>query len=334
MSYLNIVGKAKIASMPSWQEPMLATLTYNYFSHDDWLYECKFDSERCLTYYKTKKVILYSRNKQLLNNVYPELTKALMSCSSQDFIIDGEIVALNKQNISSFIELQKRIGLRSPTREEVKQTPVYYFVFDILYFDQYDLRSLPLIERKSVLSEVIQFNKFVNYTEHKLKEGLEYYKYACMKGWEGIIAKNIYSIYQNCRSKNWLKFKCSNQQEFVIIGYTEPKGSRIGLGALLLGYYDKQGKLHYAGKVGTGFNRTILKSLIEKLIALKQDKPDTTFFIKEKNIHWVQPELVCEIGFSEWTKDSKLRHPRYLGLRTDKSPTEVLKEKANYSELF
>jgi DNA ligase D-like protein (predicted ligase) len=322
-----ILQKANPAPMPQWQEPMLATLTYSYFSHDDWLYECKFDGERCLTYYKPEDgVVLYSRNKQVLNTVYPELTKALMSCSSKSFIVDGEIIAFNEQHVSSFSKLQGRIGIQKPTKEDIDRTPVYYYVFDILYFDQYDLRGLPLIERKSILREVILFNEPINYTEHKLKEGLRYYKFACSKNWEGVIAKNIYSTYQNQRLRDWLKFKHCHQQEFVIIGYTEPKSSRLGLGALLIGYYDKQGGLHYAGKVGTGFNRDTLKSIAVELASLKQGSSSAIEQIKEQAVHWVKPELVCEIGFTEWTKDKKLRHPRYIGLRMDKDPKEIFKE--------
>jgi DNA ligase D-like protein (predicted ligase) len=327
MIQFKALQKAKVAPMPRWQEPMLATLTYDYFSKADWLYECKFDGERCLTYYRPGDgVVLYSRNKQILNAVYPELVKALEACSSKKFIIDGEIIALNEQQVSSFSKLQGRIGIHNPTKAEIERTPVYYCVFDILYFDKYDLRWLPLIERKAILKGAIQFKKPVSYTEHKLKEGLRYYKFACSKSWEGVIAKNIYSTYQNRRSRDWLKFKCGNQQEFVIIGYTEPKGSRLGLGALLIGYYDKQGDLHYAGKVGTGFNRVTLKSLAGTLALLKQGSSSSVEQVKENSVNWVKPELVCEVGFTEWTKDKKLRHPRYLGLRTDKDAKDVFKE--------
>lgn len=322
---MQIPKEAKQAPL-EWQPPMLATLTYNYFSDTNWLYECKMDGERCLAYSDDKgSITLYSRNKQVLNNIYPELVKALKNSNSKSFIIDGEIVTFDKRGITNFSKLQSRLQLKNPTADEIRNTPVYYCVFDLIYLEGYDLKEVPLIERKVLLENNIAFNKLILFTKHYMRYGLKYHEYVCKKGLEGLIAKNAYSTYQNKRSKDWLKFKCSNQQEFVIIGYTEPKRTRVGLGALLLGYYD-QGHLLYAGKVGTGFDRKLLNFLKSKLSPIEIENPPTKEYIKEGATHWVQPIFVCEVGFTEWTLDHKLRHPRYLGLRTDKDAKEVVRE--------
>jgi DNA ligase D-like protein (predicted ligase) len=311
-----------------WQEPMLATLTYNYFSDPAWIYECKMDGERCLAYSDGEGAItLYSRNKQILNSTYPELAQALASSSSKSFVIDGEIIAFNKQGISSFSQLQQRIGLHKPTTQDVARTSVYYYVFDLIYLEGRDLQMMPLIERKAYLKQNIIFNQKIVYTKHYWKYGLKYYSIACKKKWEGIIAKNAYSNYQHHRSKDWLKFKCGNEQEFIIVGYTDPQGSRIGFGALLLGLYEN-GVLKYAGKVGTGFDYNLLRTIQKRLLTIKSTVPTlTSESVKEKNIHWVEAKLVCQIAFTEWTNDNKLRHPRFLGLRLDKDPSEVIREK-------
>lgn len=310
-----------------WQPPMLASLTHSFFSNPDWLFECKMDGERCLVCSDEKGNIgLYSRSKQVLNNIYPELVAAFQKFKVKNFILDGEIVAFDKKGVTSFSVLQKRIGLRNPSIKEIKDTPVYYYVFDLIYFAGYNLKQVPLIDRKELLKNNISFNQLIIFTKHYVNYGIKYYRYACKKGLEGIIAKNMYSVYQNKRSRDWLKFKCSNEQEFIIIGYTEPKGSRIAIGALLLGYYENK-KLFYAGKVGTGFNYDMLLSLKGKLLPLEIKKPVVQKKINEKNIHWVAPKLLCQIKFTEWTVYGKLRHPKFVGLRTDKDPKDVVREK-------
>ena len=323
----NKILQKTITSSLTWQDPMLATLTYDYFSDSNWIYECKMDGERCLVYCNGKGAItLYSRNQQILNRIYPELVDALMSSNKKSFIIDGEVVAFGRDGVTSFSKLQNRIGLQKPTIEDITKTPVYYYVFDMLYLNGNDIKELPLIKRKSILKSNITFNKQIIYTKHYKKYGLKFYEIACKKKWEGLIAKNAFSFYQNRRSKDWLKFKCGNEQEFIIVGYTEPQGSRMQLGALLLGFYDKN-TLKYAGKVGTGFDRTMLQRLKNLLTPLEIELPIIVKqVIKEKNIHWVEPKIVCEIGFSEWTQNNKLRHPRFLGLRYDKESGDVIKE--------
>lgn len=199
-------------------------------------------------------------------------------------------------------------------------------MFDILYYDGYLLTHLPLLTRKKILKNLIAFNKTICYVTHKDTEGLKYYKQACSLHWEGLIAKKADSTYVSKRSPSWLKFKCVNEQEMVIGGYTNPGGARTHFGALLLGYY-KKGKLHYAGKVGTGFTEKTLK---EVGALLKKHATTTCPFENYddplKNVHWIKPVLVGEIRFSEWTRDNKLRHPSFLGLRIDKAAKDVVQE--------
>jgi DNA ligase D-like protein (predicted ligase) len=202
---------------------------------------------------------------------------------------------------------------------------VFYYLFDMIYIDGYDISSLELLQRKQLLHRAINFKDPVRFTAHIDTGGEAYYQEACKKGWEGVIAKRADSPYVSVRSKDWLKFKCVNEQEFVIGGYTDPKGQRTGFGALLVGYYDDD-KLIYAGKVGTGFNDKTLHSLSKKLANLKQDNQQFFNEIKEKGAHWVKPELVAQVGFTEWTKNGMLRHPRFLGLRLDKPAEQVIRE--------
>jgi ATP-dependent DNA ligase len=194
-----------------------------------------------------------------------------------------------------------------------------------MYFEGYDLTQLWLTSRKSVLEGVVPFRDPLRFIESRKGDGLAYFKEACQKGWEGLIAKRAESTYQHRRSEDWLKFKCTGQQEFVIGGYTDPHGKRIAFGALLLGYYD-HGKLCYAGKVGTGFDDKTLRVLIEKLKPLERATSPFDEPVKELEVHWVEPALVAEIGFENWTREGRLRQPRYRGLRYDKNPRDVVRE--------
>lgn len=325
---LEIAKKANRTAQPSWIPPMLATLTKDYFSDPHWIYETKFDGIRIIAYRNGSKIRLMSRNKQLLNSNYPELVKALLKQKSDSFIIDGEVVALQRTK-SSFEKLQKRMKNSNPTAQEIKKTPLYYYIFDMMYVDGYEIIALPLLARKKLLKKIISFKDPLRYSEHKIEKGLPFFKATCHKGLEGIMAKQAESTYQTKRSRDWLKFKCVAEQELVIGGYTEPQGSRTDFGALLMGYYHK-GKLHYAGKVGTGFDQATLQELGKKLSKLRRSKcpfaHDDT--LPKKNIAWVNPKLVAQIGFEEWTKGGKLRQPRYMGLRTDKKAKDVVREMA------
>lgn len=203
---------------------------------------------------------------------------------------------------------------------------VYYYLFDLLHLDDKCLTKVPLRWRKRLLRDTISFDDPLRNTAHRVGDGLAAYQAACERGDEGVIAKLADSTYESGRSRNWLKFKCVRDQEFVVGGYTSPKGSRIELGALLLGYHDGH-DLVYAGKVGTGFDETTLRSLHERLSPIEQDTPPfTRGLVRENGARWVRPELVAQIRFTEWTRDGKLRHPRYQGLRTDKDAADVVRE--------
>lgn len=313
--------------MPSFEKPMLATLTKNYFDDKDWIYERKFDGERCLIYKDYDKVFLKSRNDKSLDATYPELIDAAKKFKVNQIILDGEVVAFKDGN-TSFERLQKRLGLKSAKKAFETGVKVYIYLFDILYLDGYELVDLTLESRKKILKKIIKFKDPIRYTIHKNKKGVELFHSVCKKKWEGLIAKNRFSSYVHKRSLNWLKFKCVANQELVIGGYTDPQRSRIGFGSLLLGYY-KDKKLIYAGKVGTGFNEDFLNNFLDKLkkIEIKKNPFEKKSIKESKNMHFVKPIYVAEIGFEEWTKDNKLRQPRFQGLRYDKAAEDVVLEK-------
>lgn len=318
-------AEARRVRQPEWIDPMLATLTDRRFSDPSWIFEDKLDGERCLAFKKGGSVRLLSRNKLTLNNTYPEVVDALAR-AKHDLIIDGEVVAFDGKR-SSFEKLQHRIGIRDPEEARRSSVQVFYYVFDLIHFDGYDLSEVELIGRKSVLERAIDFKGSVRFLTHRDTDGVAFYKQACRQGLEGLIAKRRDSTYQHRRSPDWLKFKCVNEQELVIGGFTDPQRSRVGFGALLVGYYEG-GKLRYAGKVGTGFDTETLTQLRRKLDRRSVARsPFTKEVVKDKGAHWVRPELVAQIGFTEWTRDGKLRHPRFMGLRTDKSAKEVVRER-------
>lgn len=311
--------------MPDWTAPMLATLTDERFSSRDWIYERKLDGERCLVFRDGRGLRILSRNKRKLNDTYPELADALESAGPERFIADGEIVAFEGA-VTSFSRLQQRIGISDPDQARATGIKVYLYLFDLIYLDRYLLDELPLRDRKKLLRKTFEFAGPIRFTRHRNREGEAFYSEACDKGWEGIIAKKADGRYVHARSRDWLKFKCVNRQELVIGGYTDPKGSRKGFGALLVGYYEK-GQLRYAGKVGTGFDDDILEKLHERMQEIEREESAFSDEVREKHAHWVQPELVGEFGFTEWTSDGKLRHPRFIGLRQDKPARKVRRER-------
>ena len=310
---------------PRWIAPMLATLTDERFSRDGWLFEPKWDGERCLAFRRGSELSLFSRNRILLNAKYPEIALAFERQRSDSFIADGEIVTFGN-GITSFAKLQERMQVERPSADLLRRVPVWLYLFDLLYLNGYDTRRVPLRYRKEVLRNTFEFRGSLQFTEHRETEGEAYYRKACRNRWEGVIAKDGDSAYVSKRTRDWLKFKCSKEQEFVIAGYTEPRGSRLGFGALLLGYYRGR-KLVYAGKVGTGFNRDMLRRLGRKLAELKTPlSPFDGDSLPRGGVHWVKPALVAQVAFTEWTREGKLRHPRFLGLRDDKRPEEVVRE--------
>ena len=314
------------AAQPSWVEPELATLTRDRFSDPAWLYERKFDGERCLAYGEGGRVRLMTRNRQQVNRTYPELDEALHAQAANDFIVDGEVVAFVGRT-TSFEQLQQRLGVREPGEELRRSIPVYYYLFDVMWADGRDIRQLPLRDRKKILRDLMAFAGPLRFATHRNRDGEAYFVEACRWGWEGLIAKRADAPYRAGRGHDWLKFKCLNSQEFVIGGYTDPQRSRQGFGALLLGYYDDKGQLAYAGKVGTGFTEATLASLHRTLSGLERDQPAFAGgALPKAGVHWVEPKLVAQVGFSEWTTAGELRHPRFEGLRRDKDPASVTRE--------
>jgi DNA ligase D-like protein (predicted ligase) len=312
---------------PSWIEPELATLTKERFSDPGWITERKLDGERCLAFVSGASAQLLTRNKKVITGTYPELAAALGAQQADDFIVDGEILAFDGTQ-TSFARLQQRMQLVAPLPELIRRVPVYYYLFDIVYADGADLRRQPLLERKRVLRRLLSFGGPLRFSTHRTGQGEAHWREACQKGWEGVIAKRADSLYRSGRTRDWLKFKCENSQEFVIGGYTDPQGGRVGFGALLLGYYDEHGRLVYAGKVGTGFDQRALRSLHATLREI--ERPTAAFAagdLPRSAVHWVEPRLVAQIGFAEWTTAGQLRHPRYLGLRDDKDPADVVRER-------
>jgi bifunctional non-homologous end joining protein LigD len=317
---------AKKSQFPEWMEPMLATLTTNYFSDEDWIFERKFDGERCIAFRNGDRTRLRTRNNKDLNSTYPEVVDAIQGQIAENFVVDGEIVAFEGA-VTSFSRLQERLQIKDRREAEESPVSVYYYIFDLMYLEGHDICNLPLHTRKSLLKYLIHFKDPLRFSEHRDETGLECYREACRKGWEGVIAKRAESRYLHKRSQDWLKFKCVNEQEFVIGGYSEPQGSRTGFGALLLGYYEG-GSLRYAGKVGTGFDDRTLQDLYGELSRRERtDSPFEDDTGSKKGIHFVDPDLVCEVGFTEWTGEGKLRHPRFLGMRTDKDAGEVIRER-------
>ena len=292
---------------------MKAVLTDARFSDPDWIFERKLDGIRCIAVRDGGEVKLLSRNDLSLNHRWPQLATELEKQKGKRFAIDGEVVAFDHGQTS----FQALGGARK----------VFFYVFDILWLDGEDVRPKPLRERKRLLKEAIEFGDAVRFTQHRNEQGEAMYEEACRKGWEGVIAKRADSPYATTRSKDWLKFKCEMGQEMVVGGFTAPKGSRTDLGALLVGHF-KDGELHYAGKVGTGFDQKTLKDLAERLKPLHRDTTPFKEVTKFKNVTWVEPELVAQIGFTEWTKYGRLRHPRFLGLRFDKPASQVVRETA------
>ena len=305
------------APAPTTAGAMKAVLTDERFSDPNWMYERKLDGIRCIAIRTGAAVKLLSRNDLSQNDRWPELVEALEKETCDRFVIDGEVVAFEGSE-TSFAKLAQR------ARHYV---PVFYYVFDVLWLEGHDVRRLPLRTRKRLLRDALEFHGNVRWTQHRNRDGEKFFVEACRKGWEGLIAKRADSPYVSTRSRDWLKFKCEHGQELVVGGFTEPRGSRVEFGALLLGYYN-DGRLEYAGKVGTGFDADTLHDLGGQM--RKLERTESPFAhpgeIKERGVTWVEPKLVAEIGFTEWTRDHRLRHPRFLGLRDDKAASEVVRE--------
>lgn len=295
--------------------PMLATLVDKPFHLPGWIYEEKYDGIRILAFKEGTHVSLITRNNIERMERYPEVAAAVGKLKPRTLLLDGEVVVFDKHNVSHFQLLQQGQG------------PVKYAVFDCLYRSGKDLRSAPLRERRETLTELLRGGGTgtIVLSEELTANGLKAFEVAKKRKLEGLVAKNLESKYLEKRSREWLKVKVNCESEFVIGGYTEPSGSRQYLGALLLGVYEGN-SLRYAGKVGTGFDTETLRNLSKKLQKLKQGKSPFADEVREKNATFVRPKLVVQIAYTEWTKDGRLRHPAFLGLRDDKAPHEVRKE--------
>jgi bifunctional non-homologous end joining protein LigD len=302
---------------PAHADLMKALLSRQPFSDPDWIFERKLDGVRCLAIRSADGIRMLSRNDLDLGARYPELSSALADQRSHQFAVDGEIVAFDRAR-TSFERLAQR-GQR--------RVPVFFYVFDLLWLDGYDVRALGLRTRKRLLRSALTYGQHLRLTPHRNEAGEAMFAQACRTGWEGVVAKRADSPYRDTRSRDWLKFKCEAGQELVIGGYTAPRGSRTEFGALLVGYFDG-GELRYAGKVGTGFDRATLASLGSQLRALGRDTSPfaDAASIREPRVSWVDPELVAQLAFTEWTRHGRLRHPRFLGLRDDKPALKVIRE--------
>ncbi len=306
--------------MPHRITPMMAKLTDKPFDHPDWIFENKWDGFRAVAEVENGKVELYSRSGNSFKSQYPQLANALEKLNVDQVILDGEIVVQNENGRVVFQDLQN--FQNTPTEH------LYFYVFDILYLNGENLCNLPLLERKKRLKEVLQNTSPICYSEHLEKNGIEFFKKAEKLQTEGIMAKKADSLYLiGKRTDNWLKVKTHLRQEVVIGGFTEPKGSRMHIGALLLGVYE-DGKLQYVGQSGSGFNRESLEMLIQKLKPLaKEESPFAGKVKVNREVTWVKPELVTEISFAEWTSGGLMRQAIFEGLREDKKPTDVVRER-------
>ncbi len=325
---LDTLGAPRRDVPPGARGFMLATLAEGAFSDPAWLFEIKHDGVRVLAARAGDRVELRGRSGLTVTLRYPEIVRALRALPLERFLLDGEIVALDETGRSSFQRLQARMNLtRAPDVERAaREVPVTAIAFDALALDGRDIRALPLERRKELLALLLPAKGVVGYGDHVLAHGREFYEAAAEQQLEGIVAKRRASPYVAGRSRDWLKIKCQRRQEFVIGGYTAPKGSRAHLGALHLGLYER-GQLVYVSKVGTGFDDATLARLAETLGPLaRATSPFDAGTPAGRGHHWVEPKLVAEVRFTEWTKDGGIRHPTFLGLRDDKRPEDCRRE--------
>lgn len=320
---------AKRDPIPVIRTPMLATLVDEAFDDDDWLFEIKWDGYRAIcTVRENGKLSLVSRNGLDFLKQFPELEELNGAWKTLPIVVDGEIVSLDERGRSSFQRLQGSFNKQRPSARspEAKKYPLTYVAFDVLYADGKDLRKTPLERRKGILEQVIGDTDLVLYSKHVIGDGRTFFEQAQRQQLEGIIGKRRDSLYQERRTRDWVKIKAQLMQECVIGGFTEPRGSRKGFGALLVGLYDRK-KLYYVGSVGTGFNTKLLASLTAQL---KKIERKTSPFVNDVDsttkAHFVEPKLVGEVRFTEWTRDGVMRQPAFLGLRLDKNPKDCVRE--------
>lgn len=317
----------KQTPLPEFIQPQLATLVNSVPPGNEWLHEIKFDGYRILCRVENGKARFLTREAQDWTQRFSGLVKIAEQLSAHQLFFDGEIVALDADGVNDFQLLQNSLKQKSSAN-------LVYYVFDLLYLDGRDLTSKPLLARKEELKKILPLHgrsttgPALCYSEHWIGRGEELFHKACSMGLEGIVSKRKNEPYRSGRSKDWLKIKCVKSQEFVIGGFTDPAGSRANLGALLLGVYHN-GNLRYAGRVGTGFTNKTLRDVRTRLDRIESSSPS---FVNPprgadaKGVHWVKPDLVCEIAFTGWTSEGLLRHPSFKGLREDKPAGQVKRE--------
>ena len=314
------------SSPPAFIEPQLATLVSDPPPGPDWLHEVKFDGYRMECLLADGRARLLTRRGLDWTARFPQIAEQLADLPARRAILDGELVALLPDGRSSFQALQ-----RASTEAQAPQ--VVYYVFDLLRLEEVDLRPLPLAERKLRLAQLLKGLRrsrraTVRYSDHERGRGATALRRACKLGLEGIVSKQAQAPYHSGRSRAWLKIKCLNRQEFVVVGFTEPRGGRQGIGALLLGVHGPKGQLEYAGKVGTGMGADLLRRLRKELESLRRDGSPIHGRVERglPGVHWVDPRMVVEVEFTEWTADGRLRHPSFVGVREDKPAREVRRE--------
>jgi bifunctional non-homologous end joining protein LigD len=315
-------GKAARAPLPDFVEPELATLTDEAPDGDDWLHEMKFDGYRIFCRLENGEARLLSRKRNDWTDRLPELARAAEGLPAREALVDGELAVVLSDGSTSFQALQNLMS-------GVRTGELAYFAFDLLHVDGEDLTREPLEERKRRLKDLLARARIqpFRYSDHVVGSGQRFLAEACRNRLEGIICKRRGSPYRPGRGADWLKVKCLREQEVVIGGYTTPQGSRVGLGALLVGVHDEKGRLQYAGKVGTGFTDATLRELTGRLKRMEQkERPFATAVAGAAQAHWVRPELVAQVAFGEWTDDGRMRHPSFRGLREDKPASEVVRE--------
>lgn len=301
--------------IPVHVQPMLATLVAEPFDKPGWVFEEKYDGDRILAYKEGAQVLLLSRNRKDNTSRFPKVAEAIGKLRPATLLLDGEVVVFDRKRVSRFQLLQ-----------QVKGEP-RYAVFDCLFVNGKDLRSEPLSARRAALEQVVPSNGVLLLSQRLAATGLAAYKIAIRKGYEGLVAKDLSSRYVGERSRSWLKVKIHQEDEFAIVGYTSPAGSRKHFGALLLGAY-VEGRLHYVGKVGTGFDGKTLAALYKQFQPLVSGKTALADPPRERDVTYLRPRLVAQISYQELTADRKLRQPVYLGLRDDKSVKDVTLPKA------
>ena len=315
---------ARSNTHPDFVEPELATLVADPPSGDEWLHEIKFDGYRLECLLDRGRARLITRSGLDWTDRFPKVAEAAAALPAGRAVLDGEVVVLLRDGRSSFRALQ--LALKGEP-----SGPMVYFAFDLLALEGKDLRRLPLIERKDLLADLLhgrrRGGRVVRFSEHVEGHGETVYARACKAGLEGIISKRSDSPYSSARTRAWLKVKCMNRQEFVVVGFTEPKGGRGGFGALLLGVHNGK-RLEYAGKVGTGFSETLLRDTRKELERLTRKEPTVDAGPDGRRAHWVEPKKVAEVVFTEWTDDGRLRHPAFVGFRNDKPARQIRRERA------